>query len=145
MGLYITHQDTKFQVGDTIKVVQKIVEGEKTRSQSFKGLVIKIKGHQGEKTFTVRNISSGIGVEKIWPIDCPAIEKVEVLKQGYVRRAKLYYLRDRAGRLALKVKSKRDTSNNNAVETKSTTSEPKTTTRKTRGTTGKKTSSAKKA
>ncbi|NMC36214.1 50S ribosomal protein L19 [Candidatus Beckwithbacteria bacterium] len=113
MALYLKHNDTQLQVGDTVKVHQKIVEGEKTRTQIFEGLVIKTKGHDGEKTFTVRKISSGIGVEKIWPVDSPFVEKIEVVGTGTVRRAKLYYLRNRTGRLALKVKVRRDTKEGN--------------------------------
>jgi large subunit ribosomal protein L19 len=109
MGLFIKHQNTEFKVGDTVKVYQRLVEGEKERIQTFEGVVIKIHGNTGEKTFTVRKISGGIGVERIYPIDSPFIQKIEVVKQGHVRRAKLYYLRDRTGRLALKVKTKYDT------------------------------------
>ncbi len=108
MGLYINHKQTKFQVGDTVKVFQTIKEGGKKRTQVFEGLVIKVKGHKNEKTFTVRKISSGIGVERIWPIDTPMIEKIEVVKQGKVRRSKLYYLRERIGRSALKVRQRHD-------------------------------------
>jgi len=104
MGLYLQHNETKFQVGDKVKVRQIIREGKKERIQIFAGLVIKIRGHKGEKTFTVRKISSGIGVEKIFPVDSPFIKEVEVEKKGKVARAKLYYLRDRTGRSALKVK-----------------------------------------
>lgn len=106
MGLFLTHQDVKFRVGDTIKVHQRIIEGGKERVQIFEGLVIKVRGHQGEKSFTVRKISSGIGVEKIYPIDSPFISKIEVVRLGKVRRAKLYYLRDRTGKKALKVKQR---------------------------------------
>jgi large subunit ribosomal protein L19 len=108
MGLYLEHNETKFQVGDTVRVYQKIKEGKKERTQVFEGLVIKVKGHEGSKSFTVRKISSGIGVEKIFPIDSPFVEKVEVTRKGQVRRAKLYYLRDRTGRSALKVRERRD-------------------------------------
>ncbi|NMB57501.1 50S ribosomal protein L19 [Candidatus Beckwithbacteria bacterium] len=104
MSLYLQHQDTKFQVGDTVKVFQSIVEGDKKRTQIFEGLVIKGKGHETEKSFTVRKISSGIGVERIYPLDSPFVEKIEVVKKGKVKRAKLYYLRKRTGRTALKVK-----------------------------------------
>lgn len=106
MGLYLQHQETKFQVGDTVKVHRRIAEGGKERIQIFEGLVIKAKGHEGEKSFTVRKISSGLGVELIMPIDSPFLSKVEVVSQGLVKRAKLYYLRNRTGRLALKVKTK---------------------------------------
>lgn len=105
MALYLTHKNTNFQVGDTIKVYQKITEGEKTRTQIFEGLVIKIKGHQGEKSFTVRKVTGGFGVEKIWPVDSPFIEKVVIVNKGNPSRAKLYYLRNRIGRMALKVRT----------------------------------------
>jgi len=106
MALYLQHNTTEFKVGDTVKVYQKLVEGGKERTQIFEGLVIKIKGHSGEKTFTVRKISDGIGVERIYPVDSPFVQKVEVSSLGKTKRAKLYYLRNRTGRLALKVKTK---------------------------------------
>ncbi len=93
-----------FHVGDTIKVHQNIVEGEKSRIQIFQGLVIRIKGHQGLTSFTVRKItSSGVGVERIYPLNAPIITKIEVVKHGKVKKAKLYYLRDRVGKKATKV------------------------------------------
>ncbi len=93
-----------FHVGDTIKVHQNIVEGEKSRIQIFQGLVIRIKGHQGLTSFTVRKVSaSGVGVERIYPLNAPIIVKLEVVKMGKVKRAKLYYLRDRVGKKATKV------------------------------------------
>jgi large subunit ribosomal protein L19 len=126
MGLYLKHNQTNFQVGDTIKVRQQITEGNKKRSQTFEGLVIRIKGHQGEKTFTVRKISGGIGVEKIWPIDCPSLQKITISKKGKVRRAVLSYLRERVGRQALKVKTDYtyNSSNDDSKKT-STTKKPK--------------------
>lgn len=108
MGLFLEHKQTKFQVGDTVKVYQIIKDGAKERIQIFEGLVIKIKGHEGTKSFVVRKISSGVGVEKIYPIDTPFVDKIEVVKKGDVRRAKLYYLRERIGRSALKVDERRD-------------------------------------
>lgn len=106
MANLTTWKDTiTFGVGDTISVHQKIVEGDKTRTQIFKGIVIGIKGHQGLKSFTVRKISSiGVAVEKIFPLETPTVTKIEVVKKGKVRRAKLYYLRDRVGKKATKVK-----------------------------------------
>lgn len=105
MAIKTKHNQTEFSVGDTIKVKHTFREGDKTLSQTFEGLVIAIKGRQENKTFTVRKISSdAIGVEKIWPVNSPSIEKIEVKKKGRVRRAKLYYLRDRKGKEALKVK-----------------------------------------
>jgi len=97
-------EKTSFCVGDTIKVHQNIIEGEKQRTQIFEGLVIGIKGHQGLKSFTVRKIAtSGVGVEKIFPLETPTVIKIEVVKKGKVRRAKLYYLRSRVGKKAVKV------------------------------------------
>ncbi len=94
-------------VGDTVEVSQKIKEGEKERLQNFEGVVIAVKGNFGERTVTIRRIGvGGVGVEKIFPADLPNIEKVTVVKQANVRRAKLYYLRQRKGKLALKLKEK---------------------------------------
>ena len=104
MALYLNYIDINFQVGDTIRIKQSIIEGGKKRSQNFEGIVMKIRGNKGEKTFIVRKISSGIGVERIYPIDSPNIEDIKVISKGKVRRADLSYLRDRTGRLALKVK-----------------------------------------
>lgn len=96
---------TPFAIGDTIKVSQTIVEGEKTRIQSFEGLVIRIHGHQNLKSFTVRKIgANGIGVEKIFPELTPTVTAIEVKKQGKVRRAVLSYLKTRLGKKATKVK-----------------------------------------
>ncbi len=89
-----------FRAGDTVAVHYKIVEGNKERIQVFKGDVIQISGTGKTKTFTVRKISSGIGVERIFPITSPAIVKIEVLKHGKVRRKRLFYLRDRVGKAA---------------------------------------------
>src|SRR3972149_2201296 len=87
------------QPGDTVRVWQKIKEGDKTRSQAFEGLVLARKhGTEPGATFTVRKISEGIGVERIFPLYSPAIEKIEILKRGHVRRAKLYYIREKAAR-----------------------------------------------
>ena len=92
-----------FNVGDTVKVYAKIIEGSKERIQVFEGVVIKIQNGGINKMFTVRRISSGLGVERTWPLHSPKITKVEVVRRGKVRRAKLYYLRDRIGK-ATKVK-----------------------------------------
>ena len=91
---------TDFNVGDTIKVHAKIVEGNRERIQVFEGLVIKKQGGSNRETFTVRKNSNGIGVEKTWPLHSPNVEKVEVVRHGKVRRAKLNYLRDRVGKAA---------------------------------------------
>lgn len=101
---YIRKDLPNFKVGDTIAVDTIIREGDKQRIQTFKGLVISIKGSGTRKTFTVRKISYGVGVEKVLPWNSPNISKITVIKDGSVRRAKLYYLRDRVGKLALKVK-----------------------------------------
>jgi len=89
-----------FNVGDTVRVHAKIVEGAKERIQIFEGVVIKRQGGSLRETFTVRRLSSGIGVEKTWPLHSPKVDKVEVVRRGIVRRAKLFYLRDRIGKAA---------------------------------------------
>ena len=89
-----------FNVGDTVKVYGKIKEGNRERIQVFEGIVIKKQGGSTRATFTVRKSSNGIGVEKTWPLHSPNVEKVEVVRMGKVRRAKLYYLRDRVGKRA---------------------------------------------
>jgi large subunit ribosomal protein L19 len=94
-----------FNIGDTVRVSVKVVEGDKERIQPFDGVVIGRHGGNTRETFTVRKISFGIGVERIFPLYSPAVEKIEVLKRGSVRRAKLYYLRDKKGKAA-KVKEK---------------------------------------
>ncbi len=95
-----------FRIGDTVSVNMKIREGEKERIQTYTGVVIGRKGGGTRETFMVRKISYGIGVEKIFPIHSPLLESVKVVKQGVVRRAKLYYLRDKKGKAA-KVKEKK--------------------------------------
>ncbi|MFC1711220.1 50S ribosomal protein L19 [Patescibacteria group bacterium] len=100
--------DTTICVGDTIKVHQKVLEKDKERIQIFQGIVIRIKGHSENKSFTVRKIATGaVGVERIWPVVSPWIVKVEIVKKGKVRRAKLYYLRERIGKRAVRVKTKK--------------------------------------
>mgnify|MGYP000048998456 CR=1 FL=1 len=94
----------EFHVGDTVKVYAKIKEGNRERIQIFEGTVIKRQNGSNRETFTVRKSSNGIGVEKTWPLHSPIVEKIEVTRRGKVRRAKLYYLRDRVGKAA---KSKR--------------------------------------
>lgn len=93
-----------FGVGDRVKVHFKIVEGVTERIQLYEGIVLQRKGTGVTQTFTVRKISSGIGVERIFPVHSPRIEKIELVKKGKVRRAKLYYMRDRIGKAAMKVK-----------------------------------------
>ena len=90
----------EFHVGDTVKVYGKIKEGNRERIQVFEGVVLKKQGGSNRATFTVRKISNGVGVEKTWPLHSPNVEKVEVVRKGKVRRAKLYYLRDRIGKAA---------------------------------------------
>ena len=94
-----------FRVGDTVAVSMKIREGEKERVQTFTGICIGRRGSGTRETFMVRKISYGIGVEKVFPINSPLIEQIKVMRQGDVRRAKLYYLRDKKGKAA-KVKEK---------------------------------------
>lgn len=90
----------QFSVGDTVKVHVKIQEGDKTRIQIFEGTVI-AKKHGGiNETFTVRRVAHGCGIERVFPVHTPAVDKVEVVRYGKVRRAKLYYLRDRVGKAA---------------------------------------------
>ena len=90
----------RFNAGDRVRVQVKVVEGDKERLQTFEGDVLSIRGEGSNKTFTVRKISSGVGVERIFPINSPKIAKIEVLKEGNVRRAKLYYLRNLSGKAA---------------------------------------------
>lgn len=91
---------TPFNVGDTVRVHAKVVEGTRERIQVFEGVVIKRQNGGVRETFTVRRIASGVGVERTWPVHSPRIERIEVIRRGIVRRAKLYYLRDRKGKAA---------------------------------------------
>ena len=95
----------EFHVGDTVKVHAKIKEGNRERIQVFEGTVLKRQNGSNRETFTVRKNSNGVGVEKTWPLHSPTIDKIEVVRLGKVRRAKLFYLRDRVGKKA-KVKEK---------------------------------------
>lgn len=95
-----------FSVGDTVKVSIKVIEGKRQRIQVYEGIVLKRQNGGIKETFTVRKISSGVGVEKTFPLHSPKIEKIEVVRKGKVRRARLHYLRDRVGKAA-KVKEKR--------------------------------------
>ena len=90
----------EFRVGDTVKVYGKIKEGNRERIQVFEGTVLKRQGGVARETFTVRKTSNGIGVEKTWPVHSPHVERVEVVRRGKVRRAKLNYLRQRVGKAA---------------------------------------------
>lgn len=101
----IDHEVADFNVGDTVRVHNKIKEGNKERIQIYEGTVVCKQGHGARATFTVRKLSNGCGVEKTWPLYSPFVAKVEVIRLGKVRRAKLTYLRDRIGKAA-KVKEK---------------------------------------
>ena len=94
-----------FKVGDTVKVSAKIKEGNRERVQVFEGTVIKRQGGSNRETFTVRKTSNGVGVEKTWPLHSPSVVSIEVVRLGKVRRAKLYYLRERSGK-ATRIKEK---------------------------------------
>jgi len=96
----------EFGIGDTVRVNVRVIEGEKERIQLFQGVVIRRKGSRGGATFTVRKISGGIGVERIFPVHSPSISSLEVVRHGDVRRAKLYYLRGKKGK-AVRVREKR--------------------------------------
>jgi len=96
-----------FAPGDTVNVHVRVVEGNKERVQQFKGVVIKRQGSGVRETYTVRKLSNGVGVERTFPLHTPTVAKVEIVTRGDVRRAKLYYLRDRVGKRA-KVKEKRE-------------------------------------
>lgn len=90
----------EFHVGDTVKVYAKVKEGNRERTQVFEGTVLKRQNGGARETFTVRKISNGIGVEKTWPVHSPIVEKIEVVRRGKVRRARLNYLRQRVGKAA---------------------------------------------
>ena len=90
----------KLEIGDTVRVFVKVIEGNRERLQNFEGIVIKMQGGDIRKSFTVRRMSYGVGVEKTFPLHSPKVAKVEVIRHGKVRRAKLYYVRDRVGKAA---------------------------------------------
>ena len=100
----------QFSAGDTITVTYRIIEGSKERLQSFRGVVIQIKGTGKTKMFTIRKVSNGVGVERIFPLYSPHIDKIEVNKYGVVRRARIYYLRNLTGKKA-RIKERRMVSN----------------------------------
>ena len=100
----------ELKIGDTVKVYFKVREGSRERVQMFEGTIIKRRGTGVSETFTVRRISYGVGVERVFPVNSPKIDKIEISRTGKVRRAKLYYLRDRVGK-ATKVKEKIETNN----------------------------------
>ena len=89
-----------FNVGDTVKVYAKVIEGSRERIQVYEGTVLKRQNGGARETFTVRKNSNGVGVEKTWPLHSPIIDKIEVVRRGKARRAKLFYLRDRVGKAA---------------------------------------------
>ena len=91
---------TDFNVGDTVKVYAKVIEGSRERIQVYEGIVLKRQNGGARETFTVRKLSNGVGVEKTWPLHSPIIDKIEVVRRGKARRAKLFYLRDRVGKAA---------------------------------------------
>lgn len=91
---------TEFKVGDTVRVHAKVIEGSRERIQVFEGTVLKRQNGGARETFTVRKSSNGVGVEKTWPLHSPIIDKIEVVRKGKARRAKLFYLRDRVGKAA---------------------------------------------
>jgi len=110
-GEQFRKEPAKFNVGDTVRVHTKVVEGDKERIQIFAGVVIGIRGHGLNETFTVRRISYGEGVERVFPVNSPNLEKIEVEKEAEAGKARLFYLRDRSGKAAMAVKEKRhDTS-----------------------------------
>lgn len=113
---YFRKEAAVFAVGDSVKVHTKVVEGDKERIQIFAGLVIGKRGHGLNETFTVRRISYGEGVERIFPLHSPRVDKIEVERQGDVRRAKLTYLRKRVGKSATSVKEKISLKNKNAAK-----------------------------
>ena len=109
MALKITYKETEFGVGDKIKVSQRIKEGDKERTQIFEGMVIAIKGREGNKMFMVRKIGAGaVGIERIFPIDSPTIEKISVVKKGLagIKHAKLYYVRKKPNKEIEKIYSR---------------------------------------
>lgn len=97
----------EFRVGDTVRVNYRIIEGSRERIQAFEGVVIAMQGRGAGQTFRVRRISYGVGVERIFPMNSPRIQSIDVVRRGRVRRAKLYYLRDRVGKAA-RVKERSD-------------------------------------
>ena len=96
----IKAEQPKFEVGDTVRVDVRIKEGDKERIQAFEGTIIAKRGSGVSETFTVRRVSYGVGVERVFPVNSPNVTKVTVVRSGKVRRAKLYYLRDRVGKAA---------------------------------------------
>ena len=102
------HDIPEFRPGDTVRINVKVVEGTRERIQAFEGIVIKRKGSGLNETFTVRRISSGVGVERCFPVHSPRLESIKVMRKGRARRAKLYYLRKRTGKAATRIKERND-------------------------------------
>jgi large subunit ribosomal protein L19 len=108
MSQYFAYNDLQIASGDTVRVHQEIIEGKKKRIQIFEGIVIAIKNGGSGKSFTVRKIATGsIGVEKIFPANLPSIKKIEIRRKGDVKRSKLYYLRDRIGKAATRIRERK--------------------------------------
>ena len=103
----LRHDIPQFRAGDELKIHVRVIEGSKSRLQVFQGIVMRRQGDGVRETFTVRKVSYGVGVERTFPVHTPVIEKIELVKKGDVRRAKLYYLRDLRGKAA-KIREKRD-------------------------------------
>lgn len=107
MSKFFTYKDQQVCVGDTVKVAFNVAEGDKTRQQMFEGIIISLDNRGSGKAFTVRKIAAGaIGVERIVPLESPVLADITVLTKGDVRRAKLYYMRNRTGKQAMKIKKK---------------------------------------
>lgn len=124
MSLKFNHQGVVASVGDTIRVHQEITEGESKRVQVFEGIVIAIKNRGRNKSFTVRKIgANNVGVEKIFPVFLPSIKKIEIKRKGKVRRSKLYYLRNKVGKAATRIKEKSVIDANNGNGKKETSKE----------------------
>jgi len=99
-GTQLRDEIPEFQAGDTVNVHVRVIEGDKERIQQYQGVVIAEKGSGARRTFTVRKVSNGVGVERVFPLHSPKVARIEVVRQGRVRRAKLYYLRERKGKSA---------------------------------------------
>jgi len=107
MAMHFLHQNQSISSGDTIRVHQEILEGGKKRIQIFEGIVIAVKNSGTGRSFTVRKLATGsIGVEKIFPVNLPSIKKIDLVRKGDVRRSKLYFLRERIGKAATRIKEK---------------------------------------
>lgn len=99
-GTQLREEIPDFQPGDTVNVHVRVIEGDKERIQQYQGVVIAEKGSGARRTFTVRKVSNGVGVERVFPVHSPKVARIEVVRRGRVRRAKLYYLRERKGKSA---------------------------------------------